>query len=358
MQLKTIQIVRLSVGLTTSVAVAYGSAWALSFLTPIFTFLFLAMPRWIGAKMALQLVFRLAYSLFIGMLIAEFFLLYPLLCIPLYALIFFIIYYNDTPTAPPLSTLFMTLAVTMVPIMSFSGVMVSHMIALFLLINMSAGLFFAWAFHTLIPNDLATLVPEQKKPAQPMVPTPPQGQERVRLALTSTIVALTAVILFFALNLAQYALAMIYICFMAGTPTTNASVIVMKANATATCIGGIAVIIAYNLLVAVPTYPFLIVLTLLFSLFFSSVIFGGTRHAAAFSSGLSTFLVLLGSSTGVDQSAGANFYLRIAQVLFAGIFTLGALIVVEHISRPRKSLIRWFYRKLFGTEAAVKSSKT
>lgn len=346
MQLKSIQIARLSVGLTTSVAVSYGSAWPLSFLTPIFTFLFLAMGRWIGGKMAFQLIIRLAYCLCIGMIIAEFFLLYPLLCIPLYGLIFFLIYYNDTPTAPPMSTLFMTLAVTMIPIMSFSGAMVSHMIALFLLVNMSAGLFFAWAFHTLIPNNLATVLPEQEKPAQPQPSAPPQKKERIRLALTSTIVALTAVILFFGLNFSQYALAMIYICFMAGTPTTNASVLVMKANTTATCIGGIAVIIAYNLLVAVPTYLFLIILTLLFSLLFSSIIFGGTRHAAAFSSGLTTFLVLLGSSTGVDQSASANFYLRIAQVLFAGIFTLGALIVVEHISRPRKSLIRWVYRKV------------
>jgi len=351
MELRTIQIARLSFGLTVSVAVAYGSAWMLSFLTPIFTFLFLVMPRWIGARMAFQLLFRLAYSLLIGIIIAEFFLQYPLLCIPLYTLIFFVIYYNDTPTAPPMSTLFMTLAVTMIPIMSFSGAAVSHTIALYLLVNMFGGLLFAWVFHLFLPNSLAQSVPEQKSVTPPAQATPPNAQERVRLALTSTIVALTAIIIFFSLNLAQYALAMIYICFMAGTPNTNASVIVMKANATATCIGGVAVIIAYNLLVAVPTYPFLIILTLLFCLFFSSKIFAGSKHSAAFSSGLTTFLVLLGSSTGVEQSASANFYLRIAQVLFAGIFTLGALIIVEHISRPRKSIIRWLYQKLFKMDA-------
>ena len=346
MQLRTIQIARLSIGLTVSVAVAYGSAWMLSFLTPIFAFLFLAMPRWIGRKMAFELLFRLAYCLLIGMIIAEFFLQFPLLCIPLYALIFFIIYYNDTPTAPPMSTLFMTLAVTMIPIMSFSGAAVSHIIALYLLVNMAGGLFFAWLFHLILPNSLAESSPEQK--SSPPAPSPTADpRERTRLALTSTIVALTAIIIFFSMNLTEYALAMIYICFMAGTPNQNDSVIAMKANATATCIGGIAVIIAYNLLVAVPTYLFLITLTLLFSLFFSSKIFEGSKNSVAFSSGLSTFLVLLGSSTGVDQSASANFYLRIAQVLFAGIFTLGALIVVEHISRPRRSLTRWIFRKIF-----------
>ena len=346
MTLQTLMIVRLTMGLTCSVAISYGAAWMLYFVTPIFTFLFLSAPGWMGSKMALQLLMRLAFCLLIGMIIAEFFLLYPLLCIPLYGLIFFHIYYNDTPQAPPMSTLFMTLAVTMIPIMSFSGVAVSHMVALFLLFNMAAGLFFAWFFHSLMPNSLAQAPVGQQSPKKPE-PTKEDDHERFRLAMTSTVVALLAVIIFFALNLSQYALAMIYICMMAGTPNTNASVVVMKANATACCIGGIAVIIAYNVLVAVPTYPFLIFLTLLFSLVFSRIIYSGSQYSPAFGSGLTTFLVLLGTSTGVDQSAGANFYLRIAQVLFAGLFTLAALMVVEHISRPPRGFIRKLYQKIF-----------
>ena len=116
----------------------------------------------------------------------------------------------------------------------------------------------------------------------------------------------------------------------------------MKANATACCIGGVAIILAFNLLVAVPTYPFLIALILCFALFFSIKIYSGGTNSATFASGFSTFLVLLGSSTGVDKSAAANFYLRICQVLFAGLFTLAALVVVEHFLRPR----RWSIKKV------------
>lgn len=43
----------------------------------------------------------------------------------------------------------------------------------------------------------------------------------------------------FTFNLAQYALAMIYICMMAGTLNTNAIVKVMRANSIASCIGGL-----------------------------------------------------------------------------------------------------------------------
>lgn len=334
MNLQNLSILRLSSGVTIAVAVSYGGSWPLSFIMPIFTFMFLAMPGWIGVKMARQLLFRLGYSLLIGIGISVFLLNYPLLCVPVYGLLFFFIYYNDTPTAPPMAVMFMTLGITLIPIMSFSGAGVAHLIALYLLVNMAGGLFFAWAFHNLLPNTLAASVSQQQQPSRP--PLLPDKDERVRLAVVSTIVALCAVILFFSLNLSQHALAMIYICFMAGTPNTNASVVVMKANATATCIGGVAIIIAFNLLVAVPTYLFLVALTLLFSLYFCRQIYGGGSHAAAFTSGYTTFLILLGSSTGVDKTASANFYLRIAQVLFAGLFTLVALMMLEHFLRPRK----------------------
>jgi hypothetical protein len=51
--------------------------------------------------------------------------------------------------------------------------------------------------------------------------------------------------------------------------------------------------------------------------------------------GLTTFPALLGSSTGVDKTAAGDFYLRIAQILFAGLFTIYALMIVEHLLRPR-----------------------
>lgn len=92
---------------------------------------------------------RLGYSLLTGVAISEFLLDSPLLCVPVYGLLLFHIYYNDTPSALPMAALFMTLGITMVPIMSFSGAGVAHMIAFLLLFNMGCGLLFAWLFHAL-----------------------------------------------------------------------------------------------------------------------------------------------------------------------------------------------------------------
>ena len=100
-------------------------------------------------------------------------------------------------------------------------------------------------------------------------------------------------------------------------------------------IGGVAVIVAYNLLVVSPPYLFMVFLVLLFSLLFSERIYSDSPLAPAFQSGFTTFLVLLGSSTGGTDAASSDFYLRIAQILFAGLFTVLGLVLVEHLLRPR-----------------------
>ncbi len=336
MTLAQVRMWRIALGATFAIAVSYGVAWPLSFMMPLFAVMFLAMPGpWFGWKMASKIIQRLLTGLFCGLIISEFFIRMPLVCVPLYALLFFYIFFNDAK-APPLTTVFMTMGITMVPILGMQGAMASHLVVLYLFINMASGFVMKWLFHLLVPDSWARPNPNAPAPKRPQKPPIPPREERARLALVSTAVATSAVVIFYSLNLVQYSLAMIYICMMAGTPTTNASLMVLKANSKACIIGGVAVIIAYNLLVAVPTYAFLVVLCFFVALFFAQKMTSGLPSAGAWTSGFTTYLVLLGSSTGVDTSASANFYLRIAQVLFAGFFCIGAILVTEHLLQRRK----------------------
>lgn len=173
MMLHTVQALRLAFGVWGAVAVSYGISWQLSFIAPIFTTIFLLMPSWIGWKMALQVLRRLIYSLLLGLLISEILLLFPFICILVYGVLFFVIYYNDTPAAPPFSTMFMTLGITIVPMMGLSGAGLPQFIAMALLTNFCLGLIFAWFFHSVIPGSLAAESSRQemaKKPESPPIP--------------------------------------------------------------------------------------------------------------------------------------------------------------------------------------------
>lgn len=327
---------RIVIGTTLAIAISYGVSWPLSYLMPLFTVMFLAMPGpWFGWKMACSIIKRLLAGLLCGLIISEFFIRMPLVCVPLYALLFFYIFYNDAK-APPLTTIFMTMGIAMVPILGMQAALASHLVVMFLFINMTSGFVMKWLFHLLLPDSLVKVDPNAPPPKRPQKPPIPPREERARLALVSTAVATSAVVIFYSLNLVQYSLAMIYICMMAGRPTTNASLMVMKANAKACVIGGVAIILVYNLLVAVPGYFFLIVLCFFVGLFFAQKMTSGLPSAAAWTSGFTTYLVLLGSSTGVNTSASASFYLRIAQILFAGIFCIGAIVVTEHLLKRRE----------------------
>lgn len=342
MTLQTVQTLRLAFGVWAAIAVAYGVAWQLSYITPIVATIFLLFPGWIGWKMALQYIGRFSFSLLLGLLIAEFLLSFPVICILVYGLVFFFLYYHDTPLALPFATILMTIGITLVPIMGLAGVGLPQFIALSFLINLGFGLVFAWIFHILMPNTLAKQPPQAQAAKKPAPPQLPPREERIRQALTSTIVALTAVIIFFSLNLVAYAFAMLQICFMVGASSAKASAQVLKGTAISCCIGGLAIIIVFNLLVAVPTYSFLLLVTLLCTLFFSRKIFAGTAMSKIYIPGLITFLVLLGNSTVVEKVASINFYLRIGQILFAGLFAVSGLLLVGYLLHPdRRKLLRF-----------------
>ena len=328
MNLQTLMSLRLAFGTWGAVAVSYGVSWPLSFMAPLFTAIFLTMPVWIGWKFAFQLSLRLAFSLLLGICIAEFLLGFPVVCVLVYTLLLFFIYYNDTPLAPPMAAVFMTIGITIVPMMGLAGAGLPQFIAMALFVNMGAGIVFAWLGHKLLPNSKAVQVvtPPGKGPDLSL----PSEQERIQQAISSTLVASSAIILFFSLNLLSYAFAMIQICFMVGGGDSRSSAQAMKGNALACCIGGGVIVVVYYLLVAVPTYGFLLAIILLVLLLFSRLIFSGGPMAKAYVSGLTTFLVLLGTSTMVDKVASVNFLLRIGQIIFAGLFAVAGLFLIEH----------------------------
>jgi len=80
--LQTLRTLRLALGVTAAVAVAYGYSWPLSYLVPLLAVLFLAGPAWITWGAAVKVLILLAVSLLIGVFISEFLLHFPLLCIP------------------------------------------------------------------------------------------------------------------------------------------------------------------------------------------------------------------------------------------------------------------------------------
>ena len=142
--------------------------------------------------------------------------------------------------------------------------------------------------------------------------------------MKSTLVVLPVATLFIAAHWSSQALVMIFIAFYSVAPVLRISKHDSLMKALANVLGGCAALVFYWLLVAVPEYYFLILLSLLSALVFGSAMFSDRPSAPYYSAAYSTLLVLIATSMGEGADIGANIWIRVALVSMAGLYVIGA----------------------------------
>lgn len=104
----------------------------------------------------------------------------------------------------------------------------------------------------------------------------------------------------------------------------------------ANILGGIFGILAYKLLIMVPDFTFMILITLSIGLFFGSRLFSDSKYASIYGSGFSTFLLILGSVTSSDAEAGSKVWSRVIQISIAVSYVVLAVSILNRIVEAKK----------------------
>ena len=101
--------------------------------------------------------------------------------------------------------------------------------------------------------------------------------------------------------------------------------------------GGIAAIVAFNLFVVVPSFTFLILISLVVGLYFGQKVFSGNPAAPLYGTGFSTFLLVLGSvTTSADGDASSKVWSRIFQIGLAVTYVVVAFGLLNHFIQSKK----------------------
>jgi len=101
-------------------------------------------------------------------------------------------------------------------------------------------------------------------------------------------------------------------------------------------IGGAASIVVYNLLVMVPLFEYLVLLTLLAGLVFGVRVFSGKKTAPLWGMAFSTLVLVIGSVTSSSGDAGSKVYTRVVQIMVAVSWVVVAFGVLDRLF-PRRS---------------------
>jgi len=331
-----IRALRYAVGVTIASALAFGIAWPLSFLFPVLSAVFLALPL---PKLTLQQGLRnmrdTLFAFGVGYIFTLFILPFPVIYVPLLALALFHAYYHLNRGGSFWLVLLLLICLLLMPMLAglseglaigvVSGLVGSSWLTICLL----------WLSHYIVPD----------APGGSAMPKPPGYQPKfsapaAEFALKSTIVALPIAIVFIANNWTSQILVMVFAAIFTLSPNLDKGKEAGTNSIKSTLIGGGIAFFVYWALVVVPEYHFLVLLMFLASLGFGAAINSGRPIAKYLPSAMVAMIILVNSSLAEDANFSENFVLRVLFISMAAIYVVTALKILDVFwPKPKKEVV-------------------
>ncbi len=328
------QIFRLAFGMTVSAAIAFGFAWPLSFITPVFAAKLLTVPRALSVKKQAGFLILLWAGLKVGTEILLPLLGYPAVHIVFTGLVLFLLFYAKADGKNPIFIVFMLIGVIAVPLIGTIQPSLARAVA--------DGLFFAAAVSigtvylstALFPDPAEVEPPPRPDPGAAAAERP--ARDKVVLALRSLAVLFPLVVLFLLYSMTSAAVMLIFAMMLSLEPTYGVHLKAGSGLILAQLSGGLVAVVLYQLLVMVPSFWFFLTLCFGSGLLIGDQIFRGTKLGKLLSAGITAVFIVLGPTLTGDSAAGANLAIRLALITAGVLYVVLAFGLLERLTRGRR----------------------
>jgi len=329
---------RYAVGSTLCMTVAMGVAWPMSFLVPVLSLGFLAAPARLPFKAGVGLVLTIAAASVIGLTITYFLLPYPFVFLPFIGLVLFRLYHAKSGGTSPLVILWLLIAVLVLPMVGLTTPQISTFVAGGLVLGAAVTVLMVWLVWAMFPAPPPVAEPAVAAATPAPAPPSPTPRQRLHDALLSTAVVFPVLVVFYTLQWTGSMLILIFIAILSLTPGAAGNVKAGMALIMGNVLGGLVAVVFFELLVMVPVFPFMVLLTLLCGLVLGGQLFSGKKLGPLFGMAFSTVLLVIGSTTTAEDTAGAKVYTRVLQIIAAVVYVVVAFRILERVSARRKEL--------------------
>ena len=323
-------ILRYALGSAIIIMVATGADYTLSYLTPVLALNFLAPgSRAPALKSSFAFLLTIALASLAGILFSRFFLDFPLVFLPLMILAIFYIYYT---THLQKMKVWLIISLLLIPMMAMQSAGLASAVAINLLLNAFLAILLVWIIYFIFPFKQSVVEETKAK----VMEAQPEFQ-RYLSSLKKILVVMPVIVLFYVFNWSDALLVLIFIAILSMNPATSnkkAGIAIIAANLG----GGLAAIIAYNLITIVPDILFFGMLVLLTGLLFGKGVFSRKPAATLYGMAFSTFLLILGDVISFTGDAGEKVWTRIFQLSIVVIYIVIAFRLVDHFSSSKKEI--------------------
>jgi hypothetical protein len=328
------RVLRLALGTSLSLGFSQAMAWELSFIAPIFTMFLLATPTPAPTlKMGVGLVFALLAPVIIGAyVLLPFFVHLHSVGVLLVALALYHAFYLTARGAPPVIGTLLTIGITLNVAIGSVSVDAVSIVTTGVAFGAIAGVVFVWIAHALLPDP-----PELRAANEPkdVPPKPSANVARLRALRSLAVVLPVAIWFLFSPASASYIVVMMKVAAMAQEAEAAGSKNAGRSLIQSTFWGGVAAVVAWQLLSIWPSLIFYTLLIAIAALLYGRRIFEGTvlsANGAMWSYAFLTMILLLAPAV-LDSmggsAAGAAFWSRLLLVGVAAIYGSFAVTIFD-----------------------------
>jgi len=320
----SVRVIRFAVGVTISVALAYGIEWPLSFLLPVLTSLLLSFPLPMPSLQAglRNMLYTLA-AFGLGFVFSLFFLQYPLAYILMLGFVLFHLYYYLNRGGSFWLTLMSMIAILLLPMLANTHGGLATGLSLGFVWSSWLTVIMVWFSHLLVPDPQAAKFPQSPGFQSGYSPVAAQ------LAFKSTLIIFPLATLFIVFDLMDFLLVMIFAALFILKPELSKGREAGRNSLISTLLGGACAWVFYWLIVAVPEYHFYRILLFLTTLSFAMNIFSAKPSAKYYASALVALLILVNGSMAEGADFVGLFVTRIVLIVLAVLYIVAALKVLD-----------------------------
>lgn len=322
-------ILRCVFGVTLALIVSTSLGYLVPHITAIFALMFLQPnQKPLGLKKEVGILFVLSLLGYFGVLLGDYLIDFPLVIMPLLGLIIYWSY-RLVKIPEPVRLLFLILAV-LIPFISIKANLLGSIVLSALLLNLVVALIVIRISYFIFPlNSRENIEIGEEEKANPF-----QGVNLDKLAFNGLLVVFPVVLFFFLYNVNIALLTLVFVVLLSFDPFIYNS---KKGTAlfAANVIGGLAGILAYNVLVMAPSYVLYIFLILSVAFFFVMHIYSGKKTAPIFRISFNTFFVTMGIISTSSTEASSAVWERLLQIGLAIIYVIVAFRIVNTLNNPK-----------------------
>ena len=155
--------------------------------------------------------------------------------------------------------------------------------------------------------------------------------------MMSTVLVAPIMVVFLLFGLSSYLLVLVFVTLLAVQPDVASGIKGALGLVAGNMLGGVFAIVIYQFAVITSDLLFVSLLIALTTLVLGPRIFAGGAMGAVCNTALTTVLIIIGMSVSpIFPDAGAKFFSRIIQVIFAGMYITCAGVLLELLFRPKE----------------------